>query len=255
MNNRDRNRRLQEISQSVALGQLTRAEQQMNRPATRSESAKKSYLRVPTAFRYAASHVFGCTISCALSAISDEMRLEALRADNVSDASANKSTISGFALPYETLSISFPGSPQALFKRGAFTKDLREHPNRKVFYGEGFGRVLGSVEAGTCRIWEENNGLHFEAIAPATSWADDLLVSMRRGDTKESAAIAEPVEAHWESRAGARVQVITTARLFLITVVTFPEFDSTTAQVKPDSIAAAAARLARLGHSVYGSKF
>ncbi len=270
MNNRDHNRNLEKLRQSIALGQLMpKLEPWMNRPATMSESAtwEAAYRKALPAdgFDFAvlprgagflrASSSFGCPRSCVTSIVSDHMRLEALLAGNLSGSTEKSRSISGLALPYMKPSITRPGETATIFARGAFTKDLRENPAKKVYYEHGFGRVIGSVSAGTARIFEDNDGLHFEAIAPATSWADDLLVSMRRGDTKESGTVADPTEAHWETRSGARVRVVDAARLLLVAVVSFSTFDSTTAKVKPDSLAAAAARLAKLQGGVYGSRF
>ena len=215
---------------------------------SRPPVSQYSNLDVPRgAVRLRASS-FGIKSACLVSRISDTMRLEALAADNISGASANSSTITGLALPYENLST---GQPAELYARGAFTRNLRENPDQKVLFQFNMGHVLGSSKAGTCRVWEEHDGLHFECIAPDTSWARDLLVSIKRGDVDESGAIAIPTVSRPEIRNGARCRVITQANLFLVSVCSFSEFDSS-ATVKQN--AAAAQRVSRLPGGVYGSR-
>ncbi|MCU1339304.1 MAG: family phage prohead protease [Bryobacterales bacterium] len=208
------------------------------------------------AFLRASTH-FGFPVSCGASPVSDAMRLEALAHGNLSGISASTSdsrAITGLCLPYEKPSTAHPGGgTQIMYAKGALTKDLREYPNKKIYFESGYGRVLGSVQSGTGRIWEDAQGLHFECIVPPTTWGDDLLVSMRRGDTKESGATTVSTESHWETHGGARVRVITAASLFFVGVLNFPVFDSTTAKVKPDSLAAAVERLSKLSGGVYGS--
>ena len=75
-----------------------------------------------------------------------------------------------------------------VYEAGCFTESLLSGDPRALFnHNPDF--VLGRRSAGTARFFEKPDGLYFEADAPDTQWANDLLTSMRsRSSTTTSSA-------------------------------------------------------------------
>lgn len=67
---------------------------------------------------------------------------------------------------------------------GFFADAIRSSDPRSLFnHNENY--VLGRMSAGTLRVSEDGKGLLSETDPPATTWASDLMASMKRGDIKE----------------------------------------------------------------------
>lgn len=67
---------------------------------------------------------------------------------------------------------------------GCFTESLRSNPVQCLFNHEN-GKLLGRTESGTLQVEEDATGLRFDVKLPSTSYANDLIVLMQRGDAFE----------------------------------------------------------------------
>jgi HK97 family phage prohead protease len=89
--------------------------------------------------------------------------------------------VTGIAAPYGVLSSDLGGFREQI-KPGAFTRSLKENPNMRALYNHDSSCVLGTTKAGTLALWDDPRGLAFRIDLPATSYAQDLVVLMNRGD-------------------------------------------------------------------------
>lgn len=64
----------------------------------------------------------------------------------------------------------------------AFASALARPDKVKLTLNHDPNLVLGATESGTLRLWTDAKGLQFSADPPDTSYAKDLMASMRRGD-------------------------------------------------------------------------
>lgn len=98
--------------------------------------------------------------------------------------------------------------------------------------------ILGrNQRSKTLRLAEDSQGLKFEVDPPNTSYANDLLVSMERGDVDQCSFAFRVADAYWEVIDGMDVRHITKfAELIDVSVVMFPAFPQTSAQVFGKSI-------------------
>lgn len=147
-------------------------------------------------------------------------------------------TITCCVAPYNTLSCDLGGFKE-VYQPGCFTECLKTDDPLALFCHD-MKYVLGRKSAGTARFLEKPDGLYFEADAPETQWASDLLVSMRRGDIKQGSAAFFILKPRWEYQGSQKVRVIEQAKLVESSIVSFAAYESTTASVSPEVAAAAA---------------
>jgi len=139
---------------------------------------------------------------------------------------------------------------------GAFAKTLREADVRALINHDP-NLILGRTRAGTLRLAEDDRGLAVSIDLPDTQAARDLVVSMRRGDISQMSFAFAPVRQRWTKEpAGDKtlhVRLLQEVRLFDVSIVTFPAYEDTDAQVRalqaaegvPGDLAAVLAATAR----------
>ncbi len=120
---------------------------------------------------------------------------------------------------------------------GAFTKTLREADIRALVNHDP-NLVLGRNRSGTLSLAEDERGLAVTIEPPDTQAARDLIALMRRGDVNQMSFAFQSVKESW-SREDDEATGITThvrrlreARLYDVSVVTFPAYPDTDAQVR-----------------------
>lgn len=117
---------------------------------------------------------------------------------------------------------------------GAFRDAIASSDIRALFnHDPNF--VLGRVRSGTLSVTEDECGLAMEVTPPEATWANDLLVSMQRGDINQQSfafSIAKGGD-EWQIEDDAATRTITkVARLYDVSVVTYPAYPDTAAAVR-----------------------
>lgn len=159
----------------------------------------------------------------------------AVRSNKELRASAGDSDrkISMLVVPYEGAGANL-GSFREVYQRGCFSQGLDNDP--RALFNHDEACVIGRTSAGTCRFWEDAEGVHVDADAPATTWADDLLVSMRRGDITQASAAFWILKERWEMRGSEKTRVIEKARMREASVHSFAAYENTMATVAKPAI-------------------
>lgn len=109
---------------------------------------------------------------------------------------------------------------------GAFTETISTGDARAL-WNHNSDYVLGRKSAGTLRLKEDDIGLAIEIDTPPTTWANDLTISMQRGDIKEMSFGFIVKETVWEEVDGVWVRTILKAELIEVSPVTFPAYTGT----------------------------
>lgn len=95
--------------------------------------------------------------------------------------------------------------------------------------------VLGRLSSKTLRLERDSEGLRQSVDVPDTTWAKDLLTSMRRGDINQQSFAFRtlPDGQKWEDHPdGYLVRTIKRMRIFDVSVVTVPAYPTTDAKVR-----------------------
>lgn len=100
-------------------------------------------------------------------------------------------------------------------------------------------KVLGRTSAGTMEVRQDSAGVAFTAYPPDTTWANDLKVSMTRGDIKGCSYRMMVDEDRWYVQDGVVCRDVLKARVSELTVTSMPAYPETTAEARSHALAAA----------------
>ena len=144
------------------------------------------------------------------------------------DAGKEGSKIVGYASVFNQWA-DIGGIFRERVKPGAFAKSIKESDVRALWnHDERF--VLGRNKSGTLTLEEDEQGLRVEIDPVPATWAKDLMVSMQRGDVNQMSFgfTVNKQDVNYERNERTLVDV----SLFDVSVVTYPAYPTTTAQVR-----------------------
>lgn len=138
--------------------------------------------------------------------------------------------ISGYAAVFNEWSEDLGGFVEKI-EPGAFSgaisrDDVRALVNHDANY------VLGRNIAGTLLMEEDEQGLRVVIMPPETTWATDLMTSMRRGDIDQMSFGFGVIDDDWRSENGMTRRTLKELRLYDVSVVTYPAYPQTTVAVR-----------------------
>jgi HK97 family phage prohead protease len=146
---------------------------------------------------------------------------------------AKKPVIRGHAAVFNQLSDDLGGFREQIVP-GAFSEAIERDDVRALVNHES-SKVLGRNKSGTLRMSEDATGLLVEIDPPDTSYARDLLESMRRGDiTQMSFGFGvKPGGQDWaKDDEGRTIRTLKKLRLFDVSPVTYPAYPQTDVAVR-----------------------
>ena len=160
-----------------------------------------------------------------------EIRMLPLQELRVSDET--NSEIVGHAAVFdswsETLGGLFPF--KEIVRKGAFKDSIIKDDIRALFNHDP-NYVLGRNKANTLELEEDEIGLRVRIIPPNTTWAKDLVESIRRGDISQMSIGFIVEEDTWGTKDGLDIREIKKVQLFDVSPVTFPAYQETDVGVR-----------------------
>jgi len=159
----------------------------------------------------------------------DEIERRCLSTSEVrSEMSGESTTITGYAAVFDTWT-DIGGLFREKIAPGAFKKTLKESDIRALWNHDP-NYVLGRNKAGTLKLHEDERGLRVEIDPVGSTWATDLLKSIQRGDVNQMSFGFKVNKADDDYDENTRV--LKDVSLFDVSVVTFPAYPTTTAEVR-----------------------
>jgi HK97 family phage prohead protease len=139
--------------------------------------------------------------------------------------------ISGYSILFNTLSQNLGGFREQIAKDATI-----EYDDVVALFNHDSNFVLGRTSSKTLSLTRDESGIHMEVEPPATTWANDLVVSMKRGDIKQQSFAFRvlPGGQTWEEdeETGALIRTVTAMKIFDVSVVTTPAYTETDAHVR-----------------------
>lgn len=117
------------------------------------------------------------------------------------------------------------------FAPGAFAKTIQEADVRALINHDP-NMVLARSKSGTLRLSEDKRGLVVEADMAPTTYAQDLAVTMGRGDVNQMSHAFRAITEVWDESGKIPVRTVTQAQLFDVSVVTYPMNEGTEASLR-----------------------
>jgi HK97 family phage prohead protease len=100
---------------------------------------------------------------------------------------------------------------------GAFDKCLRAGADIRGLINHDPNLILGRTIAGTMTVGSDGHGLRYEIDPPGTTYSDDLIKSMRRGDIDQSSFGFYTVQDDWKNTSDGLVRELIEADCFDVT--------------------------------------
>ena len=150
-----------------------------------------------------------------------------------SDVKNGKPTIRGIAAMFNSMSEDLGGFREQIAP-GAFKSALGSSDVRALINHDS-NLILGRSTSGTLRLSETDQGLEFECDAPDTTYARDLMESMKRGDISQCSFgfTVDDGGDTWQKEAGAWTRTIhVVSRLYDVSPVTYPAYPETSCALR-----------------------
>lgn len=142
----------------------------------------------------------------------------------------NGNVIRGYAAIYNSDS-EWMGGFYEQIEMGAFD-DVMDNDVR-AYLNHDENLLLGRVSSGTLRIGTDKRGLFYEVDLPNTTYANDLVELMKRGDINQSSFAFLIGEDRWEQRDGKTYRIISkVSRLLDVSPVAQPAYPEATSELK-----------------------
>ena len=138
----------------------------------------------------------------------------------------NAPQLIGYPAKFNKLSEDLGGFREKIAP-GAFKNSIKKHDIRALFDHDS-AYVLGRNKAGTLRLKEDDVGLEMVVDPPDTRWADDLMISINRGDINQMSFGFYTIKDSWDmSNKDDPIRTLDEVELFDVSVVTYPAYPDT----------------------------
>lgn len=154
--------------------------------------------------------------------------LEPVKLESRGEGDAATSTVVGYAAVFNSLSENLGGFREQIAP-GAF--DAVMDNDVRATFNHDPNHILGRTSSGTLSLSLDAKGLRYELNPPDTQAGRDLLVSMSRGDVKESSFRFVVEDDDWKEDSEGRVirTINKFSRLIDVSPVTYPAYPEASA--------------------------
>ncbi len=156
-----------------------------------------------------------------------ELRIELRGEEN------EQKRIIGYGAVFNSLSEDLGGFREMILP-GAFTEAIARDDVRALFNHDP-NLILGRNVSGTLQLTETESGLQYEIDPPQTSYANDLMVSLARGDVNQSSFGFIVEKESWQNPNAERsypIRFLHRVRLFDVSPVVYPAYAATSVAVR-----------------------
>lgn len=144
-------------------------------------------------------------------------------------ADVESRTIRGYAAVFNSDSENLGGFIERIDPR-AFDDVLEDDVRALINHDDNM--ILARTSSGTLSLSIDERGLSYEFEVPNTTYGNDLLVSVQRGDISQSSFGFAVAEDEWERGDVRRRTIKKVARLYDVSPVTYPAYPDTSVAMR-----------------------
>lgn len=165
--------------------------------------------------------------------------IESVKAEFRTTEKDGQRYIEGYAAVFDTPA-DIAGMFTEYVRKGAFTKTIQENDIRALF-NHNPDYVLGRNKANTLVLEQDTKGLFFSALAPNTSYSNDLIESINRNDVSQCSFGFQTIKQNWflekvalenGKLADRDARELLEVRLFDVSPVTYPAYEETSVSAR-----------------------
>lgn len=156
------------------------------------------------------------------------------------------SIIRGVPIVFNSLSVDLGGFKERI-RPEAVNRTLREQLDVRALVDHESAKVLGRMRSGTLSLRKTADGLASRIEPPDTTYAVDLMKSLRRGDVSGMSFGFMALDDEWHLEDGLPIREVIDMRIREISVVTFPAYEATDVSLAKRSLDAFRAEIPKLG--------
>lgn len=152
----------------------------------------------------------------------------------------DKRTLKGLASPFDQETV-IGGWFREVIRAGAFAKTIQEM-DQVGLWNHDSGKPMARRTKGTLRLFETKRGLEFECDLGEQTWANDAWISVERGDVQGCSIGFQVIKQTWttvEDGSELDLRDIIEVKLYEISLVTFPAYESTVVETARSIVEAA----------------
>jgi len=153
--------------------------------------------------------------------------------------------ITGYAAVFNT-PVNFSPTFREVILPGTFRRSIASGADVRALVRHDASKVVGRTKAGTLKLSEDGRGLFAEIFPADTQVGRDLVVSVERGDLDQMSFQGRFTGEREEKSGNVWTRSVTEVELLDVSVVAFPVYESTSAEVRarsfPDGVPACVAR-------------
>lgn len=151
------------------------------------------------------------------------------------EGSEESRTITGYALKFNSRSETFSGGWSEIINPGALDDVMARGDDVRALFNHDPNLILARSTTGTLRLEVDNIGLRYEFEAPDTTFGNDLLVSIKRGDVNQSSfgfTVSQDGQEVRKEDGKTTRYINKISRLYDVSPVTYPAYSTTEATVR-----------------------
>ena len=161
-----------------------------------------------------------------------EIRSGQMREVRVATSDDGSHTVSGYAILYNSPSVDLGGFTE-IVAPGALTRTLKENPDVLCLRDHKQELLLGRTLSETLVLEDDQVGLRFTCNLPATTAANDLAESLKRGDIDACSFMFCMQNDTWSQDAQGKIlRTLLDIDLQEVSIVSFPAYPDTSAALR-----------------------
>lgn len=144
---------------------------------------------------------------------------------------ADGPVLEGYAAVFDAMSEDLGGFKE-IVKPGAFERAINEQQDVRLLVNHDTSKIMARTKNNTLSLVEDGRGLRFRAVVNDTTYAQDLVKQVRRGDIDQVSFGFVPRDDEFLLRNGQVIRELRDVDIFDVSLTGFPAYPQTSVEVR-----------------------